>query len=92
MQASERPILSRLALLAVPVLILRSVFIVLDIALLWVADTYPDWSVTTQEAISFLLIIFGPYAEAWVFAIVCLGGWQMSRLNKGQIGEYAMVM
>ncbi|KAM0711202.1 hypothetical protein Q7P35_001941 [Cladosporium inversicolor] len=91
-QASQRPILSRLALLAVPILILRSIFIVLDIALLWVADTYPTWSITTQEAISFLLIIFGPYAEVWVFAIVCLGGWQMSRLSKGQMGDYGMVM
>jgi hypothetical protein len=39
LQASERPILSRLALLAVPLLLLRSIFIILDIALLWVANT-----------------------------------------------------
>ncbi|GAB7333163.1 hypothetical protein MBLNU13_g04824t1 [Cladosporium sp. NU13] len=91
-QASERPILSRLALLALPVLILRSIFIILDIALLWTADTYQNWSLATQGAIAFLLIIFGPDAEVWVFAILCLGGWQMSRLNKGQIGEYGMVM
>ena len=83
-QASERPILSRLALLAVPAMILRSVCIILDIALLWVADTYPNWSVTTQEATAFLLIIFGPYAELWVFAIVCWGGWSMSKLGKEQ--------
>jgi hypothetical protein len=79
-------------LLAVPVLLLRSVFIILDIALLWVTNTYPNWSITTQAAISFLLIIFGPYAEVWVFAVVCLGGWQMSKLSKGQVGEHGMVM
>jgi len=82
LQASERPILSRLALLAVPAIILRSIFIVLDIALLWVADTYPHWSETTQEAVAFMLIIFGPYAELWVFALVCWGGWSMSKLRK----------
>jgi hypothetical protein len=76
--------LSRLALLAVPAIIIRSVFIILDIALLWVADSYPEWSVTTQEAIAFLLIVFGPYAELWVFAIVCWGGWSMSKLGKEQ--------
>ncbi|CAI6341977.1 unnamed protein product [Periconia digitata] len=91
-QASERPILTRLALLAVPVLILRSIFIVLDIALLWVSNTYPNWSYTTQEAIAFLLIIFGPYAEIWVFAIVCWGGWSMSKLRKGEGAEHDMVM
>jgi hypothetical protein len=91
-QASERPILSRLALLAVPVLILRSIFIILDIALLWVANAYPNWSITTQEAISFLLIIFGPYAEVWVFALICWGGNSMSKLSKGQVSEHGMVM
>jgi len=73
-------------------LILRSIFIILDIALLWVADTYPNWSIKTQEAISFLSIIFGPYAEVWVFALICWGGYSMSKLSKGQIGEHGMVM
>jgi hypothetical protein len=91
-QASGRPVLSRLALLAVPMLLLRSVVIILDIALLWVANTYPTWSTATQEAIAFLLIVFGAYAEVWVFAIVCWGGWSMSKLGKGQVGEHGMVM
>lgn len=66
-----------------PVIILRSIFIILDIALLWVADTYPGWSTSTQEAVAFLLIIFGPYAELWVFSFVCWGAWSMSKLRTG---------
>jgi hypothetical protein len=84
-QASERPILSRLALLTVPVLLLRGIFVLLDIALLWVADTYSTWGLATQEVIAFLLIIFGPYTEVWVFAIVCWGGWSMSKLERGAL-------
>ncbi|KAM0719077.1 hypothetical protein Q7P37_004982 [Cladosporium fusiforme] len=77
--ASERPILTRLALVVVPVILLRSIFIVLDIALLWVADSYPNWGASTQEAVAFLLIICGPYAELWAFSFVCWGGWNLWR-------------
>lgn len=75
-----------------PLILLRSVFIVVDIALLWVADTYPTWSAGAQEAVAFLLIIFGPYAELWVFAIVGWGAWGMSKLgSRGREGEYGLV-
>lgn len=75
-----------------PLILLRSVFIIVDIVLLWIANTYPDWSASAQEAVAFLLIIFGPYAELWVFAIVGWGAWAMSKLgSRGREGEYGLV-
>ena len=58
-----------------PVILARDVFIILDIVLLYVSTT--DWGTTTQEAVAFLLVIFGQLANLWVFFIVAWGAWSI---------------
>jgi hypothetical protein len=76
-QSPERKHLARFAFVVVPLIWLRDIFIVYDIVLIYV-DT-AKWSRPASLATTFLLIIFGQFANLAIFATILWGAWRMGR-------------
>ncbi|KAI0025420.1 hypothetical protein F4780DRAFT_791066, partial [Xylariomycetidae sp. FL0641] len=74
---SERGHLARFALVTVPLLVLRSLFMVYEIVLLYVDTT--AWSPAARLATVFLLIVFGQILDLVLLAAVLWGAWRMGK-------------
>ncbi|EAT85878.2 hypothetical protein SNOG_07227 [Parastagonospora nodorum SN15] len=72
--------LARFAFVVVPLIWLRDIFIIYDIILLYV-DT-SGWSDNASLATTFLLIIFGQFANLTILAMILWGAWRMGRTVK----------
>jgi hypothetical protein len=76
-QTSERSDLARFAFVVVPLIWLRDAFIIYDIILIYI-DT-SGWSNTATLATTFLLIIFGQFANLTILATILWGAWRMGK-------------
>jgi hypothetical protein len=76
-ESSESQHLARFAFVVVPLIWLRDIFIIYDIILLYV-DT-SGWSDNASLATTFLLIIFGQFANLTILAMILWGAWRMGR-------------
>jgi hypothetical protein len=76
-QSPERKNLARFAFVVVPLIWLRDIFIIYDIVLLYV-DT-AKWSRPASLATTFLLMIFGQFANFTILATVLWGAWRMGK-------------
>ncbi|CAD0026106.1 unnamed protein product [Aureobasidium pullulans] len=71
----ERPVLQRFTYVVVPLIWLRDVFIIMSIVMIFVSTD--SWTETSREALAFLLITFGQYANLIVVFMVLWGSWSM---------------
>ncbi|TIA11585.1 hypothetical protein D6C80_07394 [Aureobasidium pullulans] len=71
----ERPVLQRFTFVVVPLIWLRDVFIIMSIVMVFVSAD--SWTETSREALAFLLIIFGQYANLIIVFMVLWGSWSM---------------
>ncbi|KAH5703130.1 hypothetical protein HBI81_046200 [Parastagonospora nodorum] len=78
--SSESQHLARFAFVVVPLIWLRDIFIIYDIILLYV-DT-SGWSDNASLATTFILIIFGQFANLTILAMILWGAWRMGRTVK----------
>jgi hypothetical protein len=76
-QSPERKHLARFAFVVVPLIWLRDIFIIYDIVLIYI-DT-SEWSRSASLATSFLLMIFGQFANLAILATILWGAWRMGR-------------
>lgn len=76
-QSPERKHLARFAFVVVPLIWLRDIFIVYDIVLIYI-DT-AEWSRSASLATTFLLIIFGQFANLAILAAILWGAGRMGR-------------
>ena len=86
-QNPERPILQRFTYIVVPLVVARDVFIIVDIVMIYVS--YASWSTASQQALAFLLIVFGQYANLGILAMVVWGAWSMGKQagRKGSVDK-----
>lgn len=70
----------RFALFVVPLIWLRDVFIIVDIVLIYVDAA--GWSSASRLAVTFLLIVFGQFANLTILTTVQWGAWRMSRIMR----------
>ncbi|GAB7358830.1 hypothetical protein MBLNU230_g4053t1 [Neophaeotheca triangularis] len=75
--SSERKNLVRFAVVIVPLIWIRNVFIVVDIVLVYINTS--GWSTASNFALVFLLIIFGQLANLTILAMVFWGAWRMGK-------------
>ncbi|THV65158.1 hypothetical protein D6D29_10605 [Aureobasidium pullulans] len=71
----ERPVLQRFTYVVVPLIWLRDVFIIMSIVMIFVSTD--SWTKTSREALAFLLITFGQYANLIIVFMVLWGSWSM---------------
>ncbi|KAF1829156.1 hypothetical protein BDW02DRAFT_583915 [Decorospora gaudefroyi] len=83
----ERNDLARFAFTVVPLIWLRDIFIIYDIILLYVNTA--GWSQTSQDATTFLLVIFRQYANLSILGIILWGAWRMGRTVNLFGGDHA---
>jgi hypothetical protein len=76
-QSPERKNLARFASVVIPLIWLRDIFIIYDIVLLYV-DT-AQWSRPASLATTFLLMIFGQFANLAILATILWGAWRMGK-------------
>jgi hypothetical protein len=74
-QNPERPVLQRFTYVVVPLIWLRDVFIIMSIVMIFVSTD--SWTETSREALAFLLITFGQYANLIIVFMVLWGSWSM---------------
>ncbi|PSK38044.1 hypothetical protein B9Z65_1235 [Elsinoe australis] len=74
---SERPLLAGFAGVVCPIIWLRNVFIVVDVVLIYQAVS--NWSDAVDQALSFLLIVFGELANLTILSMVLWGAWSLGR-------------
>lgn len=76
-QNSERPLLARFAFVVVPIIWLRNIFIIVNIVIIYYSVS--NWSSSTNQALTFLFIIFGQLANLTILFMVLWGAWSMGR-------------
>jgi hypothetical protein len=76
-KSPERKHLARFACVVVPLIWLRDIFIIYDIVLIYI-DT-SEWSKSASLATTFLLMIFGQFANLAILATILWGAWRMGK-------------
>ncbi|KAK5077569.1 hypothetical protein LTR70_009679 [Exophiala xenobiotica] len=76
-QNSERPLLARFSFVVVPLIWLRNIFIIVNIVMIY--ENVSNWSSTTNQALTFLFIIFGQFTNLTILFMVLWGAWSMGR-------------
>ncbi|KAL9000223.1 MAG: hypothetical protein Q9169_001125 [Polycauliona sp. 2 TL-2023] len=71
---TERPLLARFTFVVVPIIFIRNVFIIVNIVMI-----YESVSSRANEALAFLFIIFGQFANLIILFMVLWGAWSMGR-------------
>lgn len=69
--------MKRFTFAVVPLIVLRDVFIIVSIVMIYVDSA--QWSDTSQQALAFLLIVFGQLANITILFMVLWGAWSMGR-------------
>jgi hypothetical protein len=74
---TNRPILARFAFVVVPLIWLRNIFIIVDVVMLY--QSMARWSDSTNQALAFMFIVFGQFANLGILFMVVWGAWSIGK-------------